>query len=352
MAGTLAGLLALEGGLRVRAALLARGVLHPGRELPADPLPGTRVTLGQVIRRSADPEIVYELRPNLDVVFEGARLTTSGNGVRGHDPGFTRTPGTSRIVGLGDSFLFGYGVGDDQTHLALLEKRLQASGSPAEVVNLGVPGYNAVMEVRTFETRGIAYAPDLVLIEFLGNDFDLPNFIAPAPDVSSLRKSFLVDFVRERLRRRGRPDPWLDLVEAPRRSGDAESFVSDPAAVPPEYRDLVGWEAVDRAYRRLDALARGHGCPVVLLHWESSAADWRLVHLAERLGFPSLNLSRVLESAARERGLPAWEGSPFVRSASDHHPSALGHEVIAGEIERFLRTRGLVPPITSPGPMR
>ena len=44
---------------------------------------GERSTLRDIIRVSRHPEIIYELRPNLDTVYEGARLTTNEVGFRG-----------------------------------------------------------------------------------------------------------------------------------------------------------------------------------------------------------------------------------------------------------------------------
>jgi len=35
-----------------------------------------------------------------------------------------------------------------------------------------------------------------VILNFVGNDLGLPNFVEERPDVLSLRRSFLLDFVR------------------------------------------------------------------------------------------------------------------------------------------------------------
>lgn len=70
------------------------------------------------------------------------------------------SPGTLRIVGLGDSFAFGQGVEVEESYLAILERRL----GDAEVINLGVPGYGVDQQLLVLESRGLRYHPDLVLL--------------------------------------------------------------------------------------------------------------------------------------------------------------------------------------------
>jgi len=331
--------------LRGRAHLQARGLLTPDLELPVDPLPGTRVQLGEMIRRSANRRIIYELRPNLRVVYQGAPVTTNAAGFRGPAIAATKPAGVERIVGIGDSFMFGQGVADHETHLARLEAR---RGGSVETANLAVPGYNAAMEVETLLEKGLRLRPDIVVIEFIGNDLDLPNFIAAEPQVLSLRRWFLADFVAQRLRSRRRA-AGNGLVDAPRDTWDGEKYRSDPDSVPPAYRDLVGWPAVERAYRTLHAASVEHGFRLVLLRWDSIADERRLVALAESLGFVVLNLSPLVETRARELGYPSWIESPLVLSQRDNHPSAMAHDLVSEAVERVLVEQCLLPPSNSNG---
>src|SRR5205085_10505957 len=110
---------------------------------------------------------------------------------------------TFRIVGIGDSYMFGQGVSDEESYLSLLQSSLRASrpGREWQALNLAVPGYNTVMEVATLRTVGLSFQPDVVVLEVVGNDLDLPNFIRTPAPVSSLRRSFVVDFLARRLAR-------------------------------------------------------------------------------------------------------------------------------------------------------
>jgi len=121
---TAAGLALLEAGFRVSAHLEQRGLLTPELQLPADPPRDRPARLAQMIRRSANARVIYELRPNLYVYHEGGVVTTNSRGFRSTDYTEEPPPNTFRIVGIGDSIMFGFGVGDGETYLARLEARL------------------------------------------------------------------------------------------------------------------------------------------------------------------------------------------------------------------------------------
>ena len=263
LASILSVVAVLEGAFRLWAWRENRHGFERAMALARPPAPGATVTLGGLIRPSPNPRIVYELWPGVDVVFDdshrgqGKRVLTSRAGFRDRDYAADKRRGVRRIVGIGDSLMFGWGVEQGQDYLSLLEERLNAgAGAGAwEVLNTAVPGYNTAMEVETLEAKGLAYRPDLVVLGFCANDASLPNFILAQRDVLSLRESFLAGFVRSRFE----PPPGGDaLVRAPRR-GDDRAFEDDPSRVPSAYRPIAGWEAFERALRRLRDLAQIHG---------------------------------------------------------------------------------------------
>ena len=82
---------------------------------------------------------------------------------------------TFRILVLGDSITFGWGVEQDKTFCKLLEKKLNGDPPPGgpphyEVINTGVGNYNTSQEVAYFLERGRLYKPDMVLLAFFIND--------------------------------------------------------------------------------------------------------------------------------------------------------------------------------------
>ena len=307
----------------------ARGSPRPpasARSRPGRVAPGGRARLGDVVRPSANPRIVYELIPGLDVELLGARLRTTPDGFRGEAVTPARTRPAVRVVGLGDSVMFGWGVREEDSYLARMAAMLEASspGVAWEVVNTAVPGYNTVMEVETLEAKGLRFDPDLVVLNFVGNDLGLPNFIEERPEVLSLRRSFLLDFVRGRLR--GEPDAGPRLVGVPaevRRFGEAHLD-----RVPARYRGLLGPEAWRAAMDRLRALSRAHGFEVVVLAHPEVFGFAR--DTARELGFPAGrdrpegarlgpragDRGRPEAAAHPHRGRPA----PLRGRARDHRP--------------------------------
>ena len=333
---TLLGLVVLEVAMRARALFVSPdglGAAQPGRVPPEG-----RARLGHIVRLSPDPRMVYELVPGLDVTFLGAPLRTNADGFRGPVVPPARTRPAVRVVGLGDSVMFGWGVSEEDSYLSRLAPLLEATsaGVAWEVVNTAVPGYNTVMEVATLEAKGLRFDPDLVILNFVGNDLGLPNFIEERPDVLSLRHSFLLDFVRARLR--GHPEEGPRLVgvspEDRRFGGEA-----DLARVPRRYRALVGPQSWRAAMERLRELARTRGFEVlVLAHPEvfGYARD-----TTQDLGFALVETGPAVRAWAREHGLADIQQPPLTLTPGDPHPSAIGHTIIAAVLAERLRASGL-----------
>jgi lysophospholipase L1-like esterase len=106
-------------------------------------------------------------------------VNTSGNvvrinslGFRGEDPAWEAAEGTLRILVLGGSSAFSYDASDDaHTWPSLLESQLaDALGKPVEVINLGLPGYDASNSKVNYLFTGRALNPHVVLIYQTWND--------------------------------------------------------------------------------------------------------------------------------------------------------------------------------------
>jgi hypothetical protein len=82
-----------------------------------------------------------------------------------------KTPGTYRILCVGDSVTFGLFVNDEDSYPYLLQQRLDASGRRVEVLNAGIGGVTIPDEAYYLEHVGLRLEPDLVILSFCGNDF-------------------------------------------------------------------------------------------------------------------------------------------------------------------------------------
>ena len=330
----------LETGARISAVREERRQGRLDRDLKTAPPPraGALVTLGQIIRKSPNPRIIYELRSRLDVVFAGGRLTTSDAGFRGPDVRAPKPPDVFRIVGIGDSYMFGQGVSDQETYLSSLGSLLRgAAAHPIiETLNLAVPGFNTVMEVELLKQRVAEFEPDMILIEIVGNDLDVPNFLWRPVDPWTFRKSFLFDFVRSRVDRRAAGDLMgADLDDAPRSPGSPAATFSRAGDVPAAYTSMVGLPAFEGAVAELADLGRTRGVPVLAL----THGVWfeaKMTRALAKAGITVLILRSALRQKARSLGAPDYPRSPLALGPADLHPSVLGHRVIAEELSRWL----------------
>jgi hypothetical protein len=111
------------------------------------------------------PVYGWEPRPGAVASVNGSVTTINAAGMRGPLPARARGART-RVLLLGDSLAFGWGVEDGATFAAHLGRR------GFDVVNLAVPGYGTDQALLRFEREGAGYQPDVVVLHFcLDNDF-------------------------------------------------------------------------------------------------------------------------------------------------------------------------------------
>ncbi|HEX5053642.1 MAG TPA: SGNH/GDSL hydrolase family protein, partial [Planctomycetota bacterium] len=281
--------------------------------------------------------------PGLDVEFQGVRVVTNADGFRGPRRSREKPANGYRIVGLGDSVLFGWGVPYEASGLAVLEARLQAACPTrlVEAVDTAVPGYNTAMEEQVLVDKGLAFAPDLVIVDFVGNDLDLPNYLWQQPDYLALDRSFLWNAVRRGL-------SWKDaelhgpFVWAP--VGEDGAFESHADRVPEAYRHLVGPEAYRRALRSIAALGAEHGFHVLVTCHHDLWPEVRAI--CDEVGVPFLQMGKRVNTWLREHGHEALLGSPLTINPEDPHPSALLHGWWAEEVFLRLQELGWLPEAT------
>jgi hypothetical protein len=87
---------------------------------------------------------------------------------------YKRAPNSFRILGIGDSFLFGFGVNYNDNVLIQLQKLLNEndkSSQEVEVINSGVPAYNINQYYKILISECYKYKPDLVILFFYANDW-------------------------------------------------------------------------------------------------------------------------------------------------------------------------------------
>jgi lysophospholipase L1-like esterase len=84
---------------------------------------------------------------------------------------YEKPAGTFRILVIGDSFVEGLQVGQEENFPGRLEALLNETASqPIEVINAGVSHYGTDNALLFLENEGLRYQPDLVIYAFYPND--------------------------------------------------------------------------------------------------------------------------------------------------------------------------------------
>lgn len=355
LASTLATLLLLAGGLKIYAWHL--GIRDPlflrEYEIP-------------VFR--PDPELGYRTVPNLSLhCFGTVKIETNEQGFRqARAVSPEKAAGTQRLVGVGDSVMWGVGVNASDTFLAKLGQKLNQTGR-WEVINAGVLGYSTLQESIFLERDILPLRPDVVIVNFCEND------LLPGDDpFGNMRRVYLrqVEAVRDDSARppsaeeRARLGRLAEWCAAPRVK-EAYDFA------PADMQDYA-WEVwVGRPMRRMAEAARAGGVRLVYvfipshhrLNWHEprnrrwktllseAGAEWLDVSaimsapdLAPPITKPGLFreawwFPRTLDGILLQRRIEqVHRHNQFIDQV---HPTRLGNELVAEHLFRFLIGRPL-----------
>jgi lysophospholipase L1-like esterase len=300
------------------------------------------------VRLSTNPQMIYEMVPNVDGTFHDAPLRTNSAGFADKERSLEKPRGTFRIAVIGDSIAFGWGVAPEDRYSNLLERFLNetaTSGTRYEVLNFAVPGYNTVMEAALLKDKALRYDPDALVLGYCAdNDTSLPNFIVKPRPLFTLAHSYLWEIVRSRS-----TQPAKMALE-----GAVE--YSDPSNIPDEYRSFIGWENAARALREVADVARQRGMRVVFLRdyyylepYRSGSTTETVADigadadtLAHELGFV---VARPIEALVRfldDHGLHSFALS-VAPERGDAHPNPARHAILARELYLALVREGILP---------
>src|SRR2546425_2932899 len=99
------------------------------------------------LRYRTDPELVFTLAPDQVAFAADKPVRTNSRNLRGRLFDFAPRAGYLRLLWLGDSIVFGFGVTDEEVVTRRVENRLEQIGIRTESINTGVPAYNTEQEV-------------------------------------------------------------------------------------------------------------------------------------------------------------------------------------------------------------
>ena len=136
----------------------------------------------QNLKQPANDARGHAHRPKHQYRVMGQMVVINSKGLRDFEYSYERTS-CKRILAIGDSLTFGFGVSQDETFTKIIEQKLNTNSSTCyEVINGGIGNYNTEQELAFLKLEGIKYRPDEIWLNFYIND---------AEPVQAMAKGFL-----------------------------------------------------------------------------------------------------------------------------------------------------------------
>lgn len=287
-----------------------------------------------------DPLLYWRLKPNQNCFtkIDHKPVHVNAHGTRGREFAVPKPPGTLRILMLGDSRTFGWGLTEAETYSGRVEAALQQQVGAArkvEVINAGVNAWSYPQMAAFFRERALAWQPDLVVLAEanLWTQFSEQNspefarqFMSRVRLKNFLRHFALYHFVVEvqlqevyqRHRTKFIPvDPKQDELFKAQQQTDPDAF----------FRDAI---------RSLCEIAKAKGVKPVLAYLPTQTEL--------ESGKPGSNVRRVKQEVAAQLGVPLADLTPDLAprakelylDADPVHLNAAGNEIIAQKILQTL----------------
>lgn len=262
-----------------------------------------RVFGGERLLYRADPEIEYLPAPNQAVTRDGLDMRTNEWGMRSDEVDREKTPGTLRLLVIGDSIVFGH---TNITQWDLATTRLMGKpmrdGRRIETLNVSATSWGPGNMLAWLDKHGALDADAIVLVLSTHDLADDRTFAPPDRDVYPQSKP--ISLLADGLWRRLTPDPADSAPVDPRTEGDAQA-------------------ALPLLMQRVAAAPSG-GCLIIHPTKEEWAAKT-----------PAADEQR-LEATGLSAGLAVFYGRSFIREASDYsdgiHLSRTGQQSLARAI--------------------
>jgi len=277
-----------------------------------------------------DTQLYFRNPSSYRGMYQGVEITTNSLGLRDR-PLEDQPASASRILVLGDSITFGWGVSVENTFPQVLEKELAANGKSARTINSGVPGYNTRQELTFLKLYGDRLHPGSIVLLYVDNDVDA---IDPSRVHMGIRPRFrndpagVLDYSLSRSRLYFMMRHIIPVLLGSSTTGLREKRAS------------AGWRDSMQCVVELARYCRKANVPLAIFHFRmlpdpvSDALEAELSGLANA------------EHVAYCDTLPWFQGRnvrKLTNSFIDTHPNAEGHRILADGMSHFLLANGVVP---------
>jgi lysophospholipase L1-like esterase len=294
------------------------------------------------------------MHPGEEYEWQSIPVRINSQGLRGPEVNLKKPPGTYRVLNLGDSVVFGWGVRYDDTYGYRLQELLNQhyGGDPVtyEVINAGVPGWNMANILAYLEAKGLDYQPDLILL-----NFTVVNDVYGRSALSDSTES-LVNWLRDHTYAWPFLSVQYHLLEVRLGQQGAIPVLNPPAdstAYFPTREDDPQWDLVWEPIQDIATLADEHGSEFLLIVLPTAFQ-------VQDAAYPEVP-QQVLARRGREDGIQVLDLLPIFREACQEappgescgpegrylwaemwmHPSTLGHRLMAERVLDLLDEEGL-----------
>jgi len=267
--------------------------------------------------------------PEEDTTFA---VSTDPLGLRAPLHPVDKPGGTFRVMTLGCSTTFGWGVDDDQAYPVVLERLIRAAGHVStEVINGGQPGYTSFQGRWLWNSVLDDYEPDVVLVGYIVQDARKAAYSDKSQAVLQQDARYLKDHLLYRFRTYMGLRELLGGIQT-RAKERGQGDEGGVYRVPPE-------DYVENLRDMVSEIRDQGGQPVLFgypLEREGYTGEHRriLAAAAEQLEVPHLDL--------QARMTEATHGGTYYFKNDRGHANDAGNELIARWVFEFLEGQKLL----------
>ena len=280
-----------------------------------------------------DSALVYKHAPGLTRIYQGVEVSINELGLRDRAP-TKKQEGELRLLLLGDSVTFGWGVPVEQTFSRRLEAILSLQfEQPVRTVNSGVGGYNTVQEYTFLKKYAHTIEPDIVSLLYVSNDIS-PNYPPFNPwSKRSLRGKSPPEVINLLLKK-----SWLYRLVA---FTFRYSRQSDAASVA---NKSFGWKQSMESLRAMASFCKERQIRFVTF-FSQGPGEMSMSKLNETLLADLSTIGRKMDFHVCD--VKSWwkdsERSTVTNSIVDSHPNERGHEILAAGMANYIIENVLIP---------
>lgn len=295
---------------------------------------------------------------------------TNDRGFRGPSFEVEREEGVRRIVCLGDSFTLGWGVPGVAAWPQQLQRHYDEAEGPGavEVINLGLPDYCTVNELRLYREIARKLEPDLVVLGYVENDL-MPETLGPVSKFAKFEyvigSSATVGALRTHMFKQAGVYQYGDTTINHRKR---RRYRANRRLIQERPEDPISsgyWRLSMLALEQLAAESHADGAELLVAVFPRRAQVQQLrmhftgkeplseTELRDRTRYQARIRTSVTRSGARFLDLlPAYARSkfPVYHSIDDFHPSVMGQKIAADEVfAQLLELQAAAPVSASAG---